>query len=84
MGGIPGIEQNYQYGQYEQYGRVPFGSLVTPRVGVAPIQGETGISIPHNHSYTTDVDGITKVALGQDGVGLTHCDEKDYGFMLIA
>ena len=32
---------------------------------------EYGISIPKNHSYTSDVNG-TKVSLGQDGVGLAH------------
>lgn len=81
--GLFGV-QNNPYEKYGQYGKVPFGSLTAPKVGApAPTEGTTGIAIPQNHSYTTDTDG-SKVAMGQDGVGLAHRNKEDYGFMLIA
>ncbi len=86
--GIPaltGLEQNYQYGQYGQGSLGRLGGLTTfqPRIQPAEPSSEYGISIPQNHSYTTDETG-TKVALGQDGVGLAHKNPNEYGFHLIA
>lgn len=82
--GVPGIEQNYQYGLYGK-NNVPFGGLtVQPRVTPTPsVDNQYGISIPQNHSYTQDESG-NKIATGQDGVGLAHVDAKDHKFMLIA
>ena len=82
---IPGIEQNYQYGQYVQGGRVPFGGIVGgTRVTPAPsVDNQYGISIPQNYSYTTGENG-DKIATGQDGVGLAHRDAKEFNFMAIA
>lgn len=85
MVSVPGLEQNYQYGQYGQGGKVPFGGLtVGPKVQPATtVEPTTGISIPTQHSYVNDESG-NKISLGQDGVGLAHRDAKDYGFMSIA
>ena len=82
---IPGLEQNYQYGNYGQGSKVPFGGLTTQtRVTPTPsVDNQYGISIPQNHSYTSDEAG-NKIATGQDGVGLAHKDAKDYNLMLIA
>lgn len=83
--GVPGIEQNYQYGLYGQGSKIPFGGLtVQPRVTPTPsVDNQYGIAIPQNHSYTQDEVG-NKISTGQDGVGLAHRDAKDYGFMMIA
>lgn len=83
--GVPGIEQNYQYGLYGQGSKVPFGGLtvgpkVTPATTVEPT---TGISIPGQVGYVTD-EGGNKISLGQDGVGLAHKDPNEYGFMAVA
>ena len=82
---VPGLEQNYLYGQYAQGGSVPFGGLtVSPRVTPTPsVEPTTGISIPGQVGYVSD-EGGNKISLGQDGVGLAHRDPKDYGFMAIA
>ena len=83
--GVPGLEQNYQYGLYGQGSKIPFGGLtVQPRVTPAPsVDNQYGIAIPQNYSYTTGENG-DKIATGQDGVGLAHRDAKDYNLMLIA
>lgn len=83
--GVPGLEQNYQYGLYGQGNKIPFGGLtVQPRITPAPsVDNEYGITIPQNYSYTTGENG-DKIATGQDGVGLAHRDANDYNFMLIA
>ncbi len=87
MVAIPGIEQNYQYGQYAQGGRIPLGGLtVGPKVTPTPtpsVDNQYGISIPQNFSYTVGENG-DKIATGQDGVGLAHRDAKDFNLMLIA
>ncbi len=85
MAPILGIEQNYQYGQYAQGGRIPFGGLtVNPKVTPTPsVDNQYGISIPQNHSYTTGENG-DKISLGQDGVGLAHKNAEEYKFMAIA
>ncbi len=85
MGGVPGLEQNYQYGLYGKGGSIPFGGLtVGPRVNPATtVEPTTGISIPTQHSFVNDENG-NKISMGQDGVGLAHRDAKDYGFMLVA
>ena len=82
--GVPGLEQNYQYGQYG-YGQQPFGSLtVGPRVTPTPsVEPTTGISIPGQVGDVTD-EGGNKISLGQDAVGLAHRDPNEYGFMEIA
>lgn len=82
--GVPGLEQNYQYGQYG-YGQQPFGSLtVGPRVTPTPsVEPTTGISIPGQVGYVLD-EGGNKISLGQDAVGLAHRDPNEYGFMEIA
>ena len=54
-----------------------------PGVQPASTSNPFGISIPQNHSYTTDVDG-TRVAMGQDGVGLAHRNQDEYRLHLIA
>ena len=83
--GVPGLEQNYQYGLYGQGGKIPFGGLtVQPRITPTPsVDNQYGIAIPQNYSYTTGENG-DKIATGQDGVGLAHRDAKDFDFMLIA
>ena len=85
MGGIPGLEQNYQYGGLYGQGKQPFGSLtVGPRVTPTPsVEPTTGISIPGQVGYVTD-EGGNKISLGQDGVGLAHRDPKEFGFMAVA
>lgn len=82
--GVPGLEQNYQYGQYG-YGHQPFGSLtVSPRVTPSPsVEPTTGISLPGQVGYVSD-EGGNKISLGQDGVGLAHRNPNEYGFMAIA
>lgn len=85
MGGAPGLEQNYSYGQYAQGGSVPFGKLtvqqyVTPAQWVEPT---TGISIPGQVGFVYDENG-NKISLGQDAVGLAHKDPKEFNFMEIA
>ena len=82
--GVPGLEQNYQYGQYG-YGQQPFGSLtVSPRVTPSPsVDPTTGISLPGQVGYVSD-EGGNKISLGQDGVGLAHRNPNEYGFMAIA
>lgn len=84
--GVPGLEQNYQYGLYGQGSKIPFGGLtVQPRITTPPpsVDNSYGIAIPQNYSYTTGENG-DKIATGQDGVGLAHRDAKDYNFMMIA
>ena len=85
MGAIQGIEQSYQYGQYAQGGKIPFGGLtVGRRVTPTPsVDNQYGISIPQNTGYTSDENG-NRIATGQDGVGLAHRDAKDFNLMLIA
>jgi len=83
--GIPALtslEQNYQYGQ-GSLGRLGGITTFQPRVAPVSTGNEYGISIPENHSYTTDESG-TKVSLGQDGVGLAHKNPNEYKFHLIA
>ena len=85
MGGVPGLEQNYQYGLYGQGGKIAFGG-VTVGAKVSPataIEPTTGISSPGQVGYVKDESG-NKISLGQDGVGLAHRDAKDYGYMLVA
>ena len=62
-------------------GRVNF--FVNPGTEVSGVSNGYGISIPKNHSYTTDTDG-TQVAMGQDGVGLAHRNPEEYGLHVIA
>ncbi len=85
MGGVPGLEQNYLYGQYAQGGSVPFGGLtVQPRVTPTPsVEPTTGISIPGQVGFVSDENG-NKISLGQDGVGLAHKDPKEFNFMAVA
>lgn len=86
MGTIPALEQNYLYGQYgKNSGIGRLGGLTINPTRVAPVESgnEYGISIPRNHSYTTDETG-SRVALGQDGVGLAHKNPEEYNFHLIA
>ena len=85
--GIPALEQNYQYGQYGQYGQGSLGRLgglttFQPRIQPAEPSSEYGISIPQNHSYTTDEDG-NPISQGLDGVGLAHRNPNEYNFHLI-
>lgn len=56
--------------------------FVNPGKELTGITNGFGISIPQNHSYTTDVDG-TQVAMGQDGVGLAHRNPNEYNLHLI-
>ena len=78
---VPGLEQNYLYGQYAQGGSVPFGGLtVSPRVTPTTSNGsEYGISIPQNYAYTTDGFG-NNIAMGQDGNGLKHMSQAEMAF----
>ena len=57
--------------------------FVNPGAELTGITNGLGITIPQNHSYTTDVDG-TKVALGQDGVGLAHRNASEFSLHVIA
>ena len=56
--------------------------FVNPGAELTGITNGLEISIPKIHSYTTDIDG-TKVAMGQDGVGLAHRNPSEYGLHLI-
>lgn len=82
---LPPIEQNYQYGQYGQGANIGrLGGLTVNPTRVAGVETTNpyGISIPQNHSYTTD-EGGNKIALGQDGVGLAHRNPDEYKLHLI-
>ena len=57
--------------------------FVNPGTELTGVTNGFGINIPKNHSYTTDVDG-TRVAMGQDGVGLAHRNPEEYGLHVIA
>ena len=57
--------------------------FVNPGTELTGVTNGFGISIPKNHSYTTDTDG-TRVAMGQDGVGLAHRNPNEYGLHVIA
>ena len=76
MSGESRLVQNFRYSPYEQYEQIPNGRFTEP----CKLTYKSQISIPQNHSFTTDVDG-TLVSCGQDGVGLAHRDSK--GFMAI-
>ena len=67
----------------EQLGKLG-GLTVNPtRVAGVETTNSYGISIPQNHSYTTDESG-NQVALGQDGVGLAHRNSDEFNLHLIA
>ena len=70
MGGVPGLEQNYLYGQYAQGGSVPFGAYtVNPRVEGTPVVQ------PARHTETPTVGsvvgeaGTTPISMGTQAVG---------------
>ncbi len=56
--------------------------FVNPTPEIKSFTNELGINIPSIHSYTTDVDG-TRVAMGQDGVGLAHVNASEHAFHAI-
>ena len=56
--------------------------FVNPGTELTVVTNGYGISIPKNHSYTTDTDG-KRVAMGQDGVGLAHRNPEEYQFHAI-
>lgn len=72
--GYPRVEQPKEnpYGQ--------FGTLTAPNVEPARTNNEYGISIPKNYSYVPSEDGSTKIATGNDGVGLAHKDPNECKF----
>lgn len=77
------INFNPQINQKEQW-LSKFSGLTVMQPKVAPVSNsnEYNISIPQNHSYTTDGNG-NKIAMGQDGVGLAHRNPEEFGFMSI-
>lgn len=59
------------------------GLTVNPtRIAPAEVNNQYGISIPKNHSFTTDENG-NKISLGQDGVGLAHRNSDEFKLHLI-
>ena len=67
----------------QQIGKL--GGLTVNPTRVAPAEttgNQYGISIPQNHSYTSDENG-NKISLGLDGVGLAHKDPKEFKFHMI-
>ena len=89
VGAINGLENGYNFFQaprVKERGANPiYGGnnfFVNPGAELTGITNGFGISIPQNHSYTTDVDG-TQVALGQDAVGLAHRNPAEYKLHLI-
>ena len=86
MAPIGAIEQNYQYGLFSKGSSIgKLGGLTVNPTRVAGVETTNpyGISIPQNHSYTTDESG-NQVALGQDGVGLAHRNSDEFNLHLIA
>ena len=79
LNGLNSINPNEQF----QVGRLGTMPSFQPKVAPVSTGNEFGISIPQNHSYTTDTDG-TRVAMGQDGVGLAHRNPEEYRLHLIA
>ena len=59
MGGVPSLEQNYQYGLYGKGGNIPFGGITARPYAqpVTTIEPTTGISIPTQHSFVNDENG---------------------------
>ena len=89
VGAVNGLENNYNFFQAPQvkerganpvYGGENF--FVNPGTEITGFTNGLGISIPENHSYTTDVDG-TRVSMGLDGVGLAHRNPSEYTLHLI-
>ena len=59
------------------------GLTVNPtRVARTEVNNPYDISIPKNHSYTTDESG-NRISLGQDGVGLAHRNPDEFKFHMI-
>ena len=80
--GLPGIEQNYQYGLYGQCN--PFGGLtVGPKVAPpTSVENPYGISTPTQIGFVSD-EGGNQISLGQDGVGLAYKNPNEFKFMAI-
>lgn len=81
MGGIPGLEQNYQYGHYGKGGNIPFGGI-TARPYTQPVttvEPTTGISIPTQYAHVSNENG-ENISVGQDGYGLRHIGAEEMAF----
>ncbi len=59
--GVPGLEQNYQYGQYAQGKSVPFGRL-TVRPGAVPVNQPEGAGAFRRTQYVADPESGYQVA----------------------
>ena len=60
---VPGLEQNYLYGQYAQGGSVPFGGLtVSPRVTPVSVPQTEGIETAGRTQYVSDPESGYQVA----------------------
>ena len=80
--GAVNFDPKLLYGQ-QSLGKL--GGLTVNPTRVAPVEtgNQFGISIPQNHSYTSDESG-NKISVGQDGVGLAHRNPDEFGLHLIA